>query len=557
MAARRLYLVRWLPRRFPIAILVIALSPLAAVANDAEALFRKGRRAQSQGRHIEAYLLYSRARALDPANPSYIRAARGVRRGAAQLLAAAGEHRTALEMAPDSWEFHSIDADDREPVRKAAISVSQDQPAPSAPKKLRFSDHETSFRFRGTLREAYLEAAEEFGIRIVFDEGFDDDTPIRADLTECDFRCAMRALGEIGTVLVVPLDDDLLFVAEDTASTRSEFESTALASIPLASALTPDEISEVSQAIQQVLDVKRLQALSSGGLFLRDSVTKVNMARLLAQGLLHPRGVAQIDLQMVTVSRSGDIRAGIDLPTTFPVANLSAVLGAAPDASGTDRLIGLGGGKTVLGVTLGDASLIARLNASSAQNIHSLYVRSAHGMPAEFKIGERYPIATAQYSSGAAGSAGQRVGNGSYIQPAPSISFEDLGLNLAVTPLIHSALDVSLQLEVSFRFLAGRAVNDIPVLANREFRSQVRLRRGNFAIVSGMTVYERRRSGRGLSGLGQIPWLGSLFRRNERRWSQRDLLILVRPRVVRLPPGELARIPEFLFGTEQRALPTL
>ncbi len=546
-----------LQRRALVAILALIFLPVALADDGAEDLFRKGRRAQSQGRHIEAYLLYNRARALDPANLKYVRAARGVRRGAAQLLAAAGEHRTALEMVPDSWEFQSIDSGDRAPAREPAISVAQVRPAPSEPKTLNYSDHEAAFRFRGTLREAYLEAAKEFGIRIVFDEEFDDDRLIRAELTECDFRCVMRALGEIGTALVVPLDHDLLFVAEDTSSTRSEFETVAFGSVPLDSALTPDEVSEVSQAIQQVLEIRRLQAPSSGRLFLRDSVSKVNMARLLAQSLLHPRGMAQIELQMVTVSRSGHIRAGMNLPSTFPMANLSTLLGASPDPASAGRLIGLGGGKTVLGVTVGDASLIARLDASSAQTLHSLHVRSAHGMPAEFKIGERYPIATAQYSSGAAASGAQAVGNGSYIQPAPSISFEDLGLNLAVTPLIHSALDVTLELEVNFRFLAGQAVNDIPVLANREFKSQVRLRRGDFAIVSGMSVYERRGSEGGLWGLGQIPWLGSLFRRNERRWSQRDLLILVRPRVVRLPPGELSRTPEFLYGTEQRALPAL
>ena len=548
------------PHRLLIGILALALLPVGFAKDDAAAeLFRKGRRAQAHGRHIEAYLLYSRARALDPANRKYAIAARGVRRGAARLLAATGEHSAALAMAPDSWEYGSADSAETERESRIGISTRTTQPVPTQPETLSYSAHETSFRFRGTLREAYLEVAKEFGVRVLFDESFKGDTQIRADLTECDFRCATRALGEVGTALIVPIDDDLLFVAEDTQSARSEFETVAVASIPLDSGLSADEVSEVAQAVQQVLDIKKLQARASSGLVVRDSVSKVRMARLLAQALLYPRGTAQIELQLVTASRTGHIRAGVNLPSTFPVANLSTLLGASPAAANTDRLIGIGGGKTVLGVTVGDASVIARLDASSSQALHSMQLTSAHGMPAEFKVGERYPVASAQYSPGAAGATvpGVGIGTGSYIQPAPSITFEDLGVSLSVTPLIHSALDFTLDLNVNFRFLSGSAVNDIPVLANREFQSQVRLRRGEFAIISGMTIYERRTSKAGLAGLSQIPLLGRLFSRNERRWTESDLLVLVRPKIARLPPGELARTRSFLFGAEQRPVPAL
>ena len=537
--------------------LALALLPAAVAGASAEQLFRKGLQAQRQGRHIEAYLCYSRARALDPANPKFIRAARGVRRGAAQLLAAAGEHRAALEMAPDSWEFRSLAPEPARGPPPPAVSMRGDPRLPAAPPQLRYARRRTSFRFRGTLREAFLEAAEEFGVRVVFDRDYDGERPVRADLTECDFPCAVRALGEIGTAIVVPLGADLVVVAEDSQAGRSEYETAALVSIPIGSGLGPDGVSQVAQAIQQVLDLQHFQGLPSGTILARGPVAKVNMARHLARELLHPPGSAQIEVRMITVSSSGRRRFGIDLPTAFAGTNLSSLFGASPDPGGSERLIGVGGGRTVLGVSLGDASVLARLEASTSELIATMHLRSTHAMPAEFKVGERYPVATAQFSPGSAGAVSPGPGSGSYIQPAPSISFEDLGLNVSVTPLIHSALEVTLLLEVNFRFLAGSAVNDIPVVSNREFQSQVRLRRGEFAIVSGMTVYERRRSGAGLSGLARLPWLGGLFRRHDRRWSRRDLLILVRPRVARLPPSEVARSREFLFGPEQRPVPAL
>ena len=534
-------------------VLLALLLPATVSGGPAEDLYRNGLRAQRQGRHIEAYLLLNRARALDPANLQYASAARRVRRGAAQLLAAAGEHRVALEVAPDTWEFQSIDAADRAPPARATITTSRQEGQPAGPKRLRFGDHAASFRFRGTLREAYLRAATEFGIRVVFHDEFDGESAIRADLTECDFRCAMRVLGEIGRTLVIPLDEDLIFVAVDSAGNRAELEPAALASVPLDGAMTPEEVSEISQAVQQVLDIRRLGTHPAGGLVLRDSVAKVGMARRLVEDLLHPRAMVQIDVRLVSVSASRNLNGGVTLPTTFPLTNLSTLLGAVPSSVDGDRLVGLGGGKTVLGLAVGDASLAAQLDAGWGRTIHSLQLRSAHGMPAEFKIGERYPIATAQFSGG----TGASPDGAAYVQPPPSISFEDLGLNLSMTPLVHNALDVTLELDVNFRLLAGLAVNDIPVLSNREFRSRVRLRRGEFAIVSGMTVYERRAGASGLAGLGRIPWLGGLFRTSRRSWSRNDLLILMQPRIVRLPPGELGRAPTFVFGTAERALPAL
>ena len=56
----------------------------------------------------------------------------------------------------------------------------------------------------------------------------------------------------------------------------------------------------------------------------------------------------------------------------------------------------------------------------------------------------------------------QVLGNQSYSAPFPSFSFEDLGLNMKATPMIHSNTDVSLKLEINIRTLGGQNVNGIP-----------------------------------------------------------------------------------------------
>lgn len=529
-------------------LLVAVLACGTVSAQSASELFRKGNRARQGGRHIEAYIYYSRARALDPANSTYLRAARGVRRGAAQLLAAAGEYRTAIEMAPDSWEFESLAGSTGAPL----VAVELDEPPkprPTEPPTLRYSDHDATFRFRGQIGEAYQQVATEFGVEVLFEDEFDTSRPVRADLTECDLPCALRALGEISKSFAVPVNSELLLVAPDDSATRSDLQTAAVATIPFTGALTPEEATEVGQAAQQVLEIKRFQASAAGrAIILRDSTWKAKMARVLIDNLLHPRAEVVIEVRILSVTNARTVTAGIGLPTSVPVTRLAT----SADSSGAGQLIGLGGGRSSFGIALGDASALATLNATSSDAIHTAQLRTTHGMPVEFHVGERYPIATGQYSSG--GQDSQQPG---YIQPPPSITFEDLGLNLTVTPWIHTAQETSLDIEANLRLLTGEAVNDVPYLSNRELKSHVRLRSGEFAIVSGMAVYEVRKSGRGPWGLGAIPGLGSLFSPGEQRWNQNDLIVLVRPRLSRLPPGEIAGSLEFLYGTEQRPLAAL
>ena len=451
-------------------------------------------------------------------------------------------------MAPDAWEFETLaGATDAPPL--AVDADAPPTPRPTQPPTLRYSDHDAAFRFRGQIGAAYRQVAIEFGFEVLFEEEFDTSRPVRADLTECDLPCALRALGEISNSFAVPVNSELLLIAPDNSTTRTDLQTAAVATIPFTGALTPEEATEVGQAAQQVLEIKRFQASAAGrAIILRDSTWKAKMARVLVDNLLHPRAEVVIEVHILGVSSGRIVRAGIGLPTGFPVTRLTT----SADSSGAERLIGLGGGQSSFGIALGDASALATLNASSSQAIHAAQLRATHGMPVEFHVGERYPIATAQYSSGDQDS--QQPG---YVQPPPSITFEDLGLNLTVTPWIHTAQETSLDIEANLRLLSGGAVNDVPILSNRELKSHVRLRSGEFAIVSGMAVYELRKSGRGPWGLGSIPGLGSLFLPGERRWNQNDLIVLVRPRLTRLPPGEIAGSLEFLYGTERRPLPAL
>ena len=77
------------------------------------------------------------------------------------------------------------------------------------------------------------------------------------------------------------------------------------------------------------------------------------------------------------------------------------------------------------------------------------------------------------------------LGNQSYVPPFPSVSYEDLGLNLKVKPVIHGDGAVSLQLELQVRSLTGQSHNGVPVISNREYKGSISLSDGEPAVVAG------------------------------------------------------------------------
>jgi type II secretory pathway component GspD/PulD (secretin) len=133
----------------------------------------------------------------------------------------------------------------------------------------------------------------------------------------------------------------------------------------------------------------------------------------------------------------------------------------------------------------------------------------------------------------------------------PAISFEDLGLVIKVTPRVNGAGEVTLNLETEFKALTGQAFNDIPVIANRKLLSEVRLRQGEWAVIAGLMNASQARTISGLAGLSRVPLLGPVLSQNTRDNNEDQVLVVIKPSLLSLPPSEAATrlVP---VGTEQR-----
>jgi hypothetical protein len=134
----------------------------------------------------------------------------------------------------------------------------------------------------------------------------------------------------------------------------------------------------------------------------------------------------------------------------------------------------------------------------------------------------------------------------------PSAEYEDLGLKVKATPRLHEGGDVTLQLQFDIKSLSGTSINGIPILTNRQIEQTVRLREDETSILSGILQSSSIRTSSGLPWTSTPPGVGLLTGEDTANIQKSELLILVTPRALHLPPHEF---PAVYAGRGEPATP--
>jgi len=146
-----------------------------------------------------------------------------------------------------------------------------------------------------------------------------------------------------------------------------------------------------------------------------------------------------------------------------------------------------------------------------------------NGKEASMLAGQRIPYLVSQtvFAGGAAA-------------PTQTVQIEEVGIKLAITPLINADgyITVHIRPEVStvtgFRGIAG----DLPVVATRQAETTVRLRDGSSVLIGGLLDQERTTEMTKVPLLGSVPFLGAFFRHENTTTTNRDLVIEVTPHLL-------------------------
>src|SRR5262249_3309419 len=135
-----------------------------------------------------------------------------------------------------------------------------------------------------------------------------------------------------------------------------------------------------------------------------------------------------------------------------------------------------GGGKTLTGVSFDHLSAQLSLNQGLVKTLDHASLRASQATEATFRMGSRFPILNASFAPIFNNAAISRVIQNQTFQPAfPSFNYEDLGLTIKTKPAISSSNEVSLQLEINLRALAGQSFNGVPIASNPQYEGTLTL----------------------------------------------------------------------------------
>ena len=126
-----------------------------------------------------------------------------------------------------------------------------------------------------------------------------------------------------------------------------------------------------------------------------------------------------------------------------------------------------------------------------------------------------------------------------------SVSMQDTGVILSVTPRINESGRVQLEIEQEVSSVVKTTTSNIdsPTIQQRRVKTTVVVNDGEVLALGGMIQDQTSTDSTQIPVLGDIPGLGALFSNRSKSTSKTELLILITPRVVR-DPGEARLVTE-------------
>jgi general secretion pathway protein D len=245
----------------------------------------------------------------------------------------------------------------------------------------------------------------------------------------------------------------------------------------------------------------------------------------------------------------GSIGEGYIGGTNFPgQSGVGGILGAAvnPGAVGPGLNIGYVGGTITLPGSdepiLQIGALVSALGGDGRNNIlSSPSVVTLDNQETELSVGQEVPFIQGEFTTSVANASGDNSANGLLGNPFRTIERKEVGLKLTVTPRINEGDSVRMDIKLESSSLAPTPARASDLITNkRTLSNSVLVPDGNMLVLGGLISNETRENVSKVPGLGDIPVVGNLFRYRSSNTLKRNLMIFLKPTILRDRATEMA-----------------
>jgi general secretion pathway protein D len=379
------------------------------------------------------------------------------------------------------------------------------------------------------------------GINVLFDPDY-TSRRIKVELNGVTLQEALEITALESKTFWRPVTSNTIFIATDNPAKRKELEQSVLKTFYLSNVSQPTELQDVVNAIRAVLDVQRVQQLlSQNAIVVRGTPDQISLAEKLVDDLDKARPEVLVDIAVLQISKDRSRTLGFSPPSSATVTlqsnintsttTTSTTGTTTPSSSSTGLELNTLGNlnATDFQVSIGSANLSAVMSDSDTKMLQNPQVRALDNQKATLKIGERVPVATGSFQPGIGG-----VG----INPLVNTQFQylDVGVNIDVTPHVHSDRDITLKITMEISSVVGQSsIGGIsqPIIGQKKVEHEIRLRDGEPSLIGGIMDDSQTRSLAGIPGLAQIPIIKWLFGQETKDHEEDETVFAITPHVVR------------------------
>ena len=461
--------------------------------------FMRARRLEATGKLDEELVELQIAAEMNPGNGDIDDALRNVRTQLRTKVVVAREGKTQLETLIDHAQTLS----------PPGLDLPADVRLPAS---LVFRD--------ASVRDVYTVIARFANLSIVFDPTFRDDR-ITIDLSNVTLDQALAAVSSSTRNFYKVTAQRTVAIIPDTAAKRREYEEEVVRTFYLSNA----DLKETIDLLRIVVDARRIAPLTAtNALTIKDTPERVATAGRIIQAIDKARPEVVIDVELLEVNRTRLLEYGLQIASPGS-PGVNGVADVNRDKLTLENLTNLSQSDIIL---TNLPTLYYRLLKSDAntRTLANPQLRTSEGVAAQAKFGEQVPVPVTTFSPFATGGVAQ--------QPITSFQYQNIGVNIDITPRTHHDDDVSLALKVVVTSLSGTGFGGLPTFGNREITTSIRLRDGETNLLAGLIRDDERTVLEGIPGLSDLPILGRLFAHNRKETTQTDVVLTLTPHIIRV-----------------------
>ena len=460
--------------------------------------FARGRRFYADGMLNEALLELQLAEELNPADSNVVGLLDSVR---AQLRAGTQTTRagkTDLEMLIERSQT----------LQPAGFGLPTDVRLPA------------SLTFReASSRDVYSALARMADVNVVFDPQFDPQ-PVTIDLRNATLEAALASLATATRTFYQVTAQRTITVIPDTPAKRTEYQDEIVRTFYLSNA----DVGETLDLLRIVIDNRRLAPITAtNALAIKDTPERVAAAANLISAIDKARPEVVIDVELLEFDRTRLREYGLKLASAGSTG-IDGGVSVNPDGLTVEGLGNLTSSDIFLTNLPGLFYRLLKAD-SNTRTLANTQLRTSEGISAQARFGERVPVPVTTFTPFASGGVAQ--------QPITSFNYENIGVNIDITPRIHHDGQVTLALNILVSSISGTGFGGLPTFGNREITTVIRLQDGETNLLAGLIRDDERDVLEGIPGLSDLPLVGRLFAHTRRQTQESDIVLTLTPRIVR------------------------